>query len=34
LSLSQFQLPPQLTQKIKFASKAVKLDLKTVISLP
>jgi hypothetical protein len=34
LSLSQFLILPQLPQKIKLASKAVKVDPKIIISLP
>jgi hypothetical protein len=34
LSLSQFLILPQLPQKIKLASKVVKVDSKIIISLP
>ncbi len=34
LSSSQFSILPQLTQKIKLASKVVKVDPKIIVSLP
>jgi hypothetical protein len=34
LSSSQFLILPQLPQKMKFASKVVKVDSKIIISLP
>jgi hypothetical protein len=34
LSLSQFLILPQLTQKIKLASKVVKINSKIIILLP
>jgi hypothetical protein len=34
LSLSQFLILPQLPQKIKLASRVVKVDSKIIISLP
>ena len=34
LTLSQFLILPQLPQKIKLASKVVKVDSKIIISLP
>jgi hypothetical protein len=34
LGLSQFSILPQLAQKMKLASKVVKIDPKIIISLP
>jgi hypothetical protein len=34
LSLSQFMILPQLPQKMKLASKVVKIDPKIIVSLP